>query len=423
MISKKSRNNSNILFVNQVITSGVNFSIAIILSRVLGPKLFGDYSLLWLVPLFLISIQQSIITSPLYSIGVKIKQQKQNEYISFLFWFLLLTLVFYFLSTCIAFYYLTKYDIFANLHNYILFIFSCSCCYLIQDFCKRVLVYKREFLKSLLIDTIAYIPYLLIIFYYFFDENLSIITLLKVFSCSFAFSSIIGLFFIKVQRVNYSYFINSLKVNLNYSKWLLFSNLIQLGSGNYFLVLTASLLGSSALGGLRIIQTAFGLFNIIFATLDNIYPLKFSDLHNSKKNIELISLIKKMCLIGIFVVIIILLIYPLSIQVLTFVVGHEYAEYANLYVYFCFITLFIYINKILSYILRSIDFTFPILLSYSVNLLFSFFFASYLINNLALNGVGLGMLIIQINMIIVITLSLIFSKNDSTYYFRKAKVK
>ena len=421
MNSKKSRNNSNILFVNQVITSGVNFSIAIILSRVLGPKLFGDYSLLWLVPLFLISIQQSIITSPLYSIGVKIK--KQNEYISFLFWFLLLTLVIYFLSTCLAFYYLTKYDIFANLHNYILFIFSCSCCYLTQDFCKRVLVYKREFLKSLLIDTIAYIPYLLIIIYYYFDENLSINTLLKVFSCSFAFSSIIGLFFIKVQSVNYSYFINSLKENLNYSKWLLFSNLIQLGSGNYFLVLTASLLGSSALGGLRIIQTAFGLFNIIFATLDNIYPLKFSDLHNSKKYIELISLIKKMCLIGLFVVVIILLIYPLSIQVLTFVVGHEYAEYSNLYVYFCFITLFIYINKILSYILRSIDFTFPILLSYSVNLLFSFFFASYLINNLGLNGVSLGMLIIQINMIIIITLSLIFSKNDSTYYFRKAKVK
>ena len=87
MLTKKDLNTSNLLFINQVISSGVNFSIAIILSRIFGPELFGDYSLLWLVPLFLISIQQSIITSPLYSLGVKVKHQQQNQYISFLFCF------------------------------------------------------------------------------------------------------------------------------------------------------------------------------------------------------------------------------------------------------------------------------------------------------------------------------------------------
>ncbi len=168
MLNKKSLNTSNLLFINQVIVSGVNFSIAIILSRIFGPELFGNYSLLWLVPLFLISIQQSIITSPLYSIGVKFKHQKQNQYISFLFLFLILSLVVYFLVTCIIFYFLVEYNLFTNLHNYILFIFICSCCYLLQDFCKRVLVYKNEFLKSLLIDSIAYVPYLMIVFYSFF---------------------------------------------------------------------------------------------------------------------------------------------------------------------------------------------------------------------------------------------------------------
>lgn len=423
MLTKKSLNTKNLLFINQVITSGVNFSIAIILSRTFGPELFGDYSLLWLVPLFLISIQQSVITSPLYSIGVKFKDQKQTQYISFLFLFLMFTFVIYFLITCISFYFLTECNLFTNFHNYIIFIFICSCCYLLQDFCKRVLVYKNEILKSLLIDVVAYVPYFIVVFYYFFTEDLTINRVFKIFSIFFLISSAIGLLLVNIKRINYNYFVKSFYEIINYSKWLLLSNLIQLGSGNFFLIMTASLLGSSALGGLRIIQTAFGLFNIIFATLDNIYPMKFSDLHNSKKSSELISLIKKIIIKAILALSIILLVYPLSIKILTFIVGNEYLEYTNLYVWFSFITFFIFVNKILSYLLRSIDFTFPILLSYSLNFLFSFFFASYLINNFGLNGTSLGMLFLQINMIVIIILSIYLKKNDSTHYFRKAKVK
>lgn len=418
MFTNKSFNTSNLLFINQVIISGVNFSIAIMLSRIFGPELFGDYSLLWLVPLFLISIQQSVITSPLYSIGVKFKHQKQTQYISFLFWFLLFTFVIYFLITCITFYVLTEYNLFINLHRYFIFIFICSCCYLLQDFCKRILVYKNEFLKSLLVDSIAYVPYLMIVFYSYLNEELSIYRVFKIFSISFLISSIIGVLFIKVKKINYTFFIKSFNEVINYSKWLLLSNLIQLGSGNYFLVLTASVLGSSALGGLRIIQTAFGLFNIIFAALDNIFPLRFSVLYSSRKTTELFSLIKKILVIGIFALIIILLIYPLAIQILTYIVGHDYSEYTDLYVWFAFITFFIYVNKILSYLLRSIDFTFPILISYSLNFLFSFFFASNLINSLGLDGTALGMLLLQINMVLIITFFLYIKKHDSTHYFR-----
>lgn len=418
MLTKKGLNTSNLLFINQVISSGVNFSIAIILSRIFGPELFGDYSLLWLVPLFLISIQQSIITSPLYSLGVKVKRQQQSQYVSFLFLFMILTLVIYFFITCITFYFLVENNLFVVIHNYILFIYACSCCYLLQDFCKRILVYRNEYLKSLLIDFVAYFPYLIIVFYFFLIDDLTINKVFKIFCFSFLISSFLGLFFIEFKRFNYDYFINSLNETIKYSKWLFLSNIMQLGSGNFFLVATSSLLGSSALGGFRIIQTAFGLFNIIFAALDNIYPLKFSELHNSKKSSQLISLIKSIILIGMISLTIILLFYPLSIKFLTFIVGNQYSEYTNLYVWFSFITFLIFVNKILFYFLRSIDFTFPILLSYLINFIFSFFFAAYLINNFGLNGTSLGMLFLQINMIVIVILSLYLKNDDSTHYFR-----
>ena len=274
-----------------------------------------------------------------------------------------------------------------------------------------------------MIDFIAYFPYLIIVFYYFLINDLSINKVFKIFCISFVISSAAGLLFLEFKKINYNYFVKSLIETINYSKWLFISNLIQLGSGNLFLVVTSSLLGSAALGGFRIIQTAFGLFNIIFAALDNIYPMKFSELYNSKKSNELFAQIKKIMIIGIIVLIIVLLFYPLSTKFLTFIVGNQYSEYINLYVWFSFITFLIYVNKILTYLLRTIDFTFPILVSYSLNFIFSFFFASYLINNFGLNGTSLGMLILQINMILTIVLSINIKKNDCTHYFRKAKVK
>ena len=82
---------------------------------------------------------------------------------------------------------LIENNLFVKIHNYILFIYACSCCYLLQDFCKRILVYKKEYLKSLLIDFIAYFPYLIIVFYYFLINDLASIKCLKffVFLCNF----------------------------------------------------------------------------------------------------------------------------------------------------------------------------------------------------------------------------------------------
>ena len=53
------------VFFNQIIVSGSNFLISILVLRFLGVKTFGIFSILWLLLLFFNSIQLAYIISPL----------------------------------------------------------------------------------------------------------------------------------------------------------------------------------------------------------------------------------------------------------------------------------------------------------------------------------------------------------------------
>ncbi len=61
------------LFVltDQALVSGVNFLVAILLTRYLGLETFGIYATAWLIVLFFSSIQQALIIAPLYTLYAK----------------------------------------------------------------------------------------------------------------------------------------------------------------------------------------------------------------------------------------------------------------------------------------------------------------------------------------------------------------
>ena len=119
----------------------------------------------------------------------------------------------------------------------------------------------------------------------------------------------------------------------------------------------------------------------------------------------------------------VILVYPVMKEIIIFIFSDKYVDFIYIYIWFAIITFFIYFNKILVYLLRSVDFTFPILLSYFINFIFSLLSANFLIESFKIDGTCLGLLIIQINMTIIILISIKFFKNDSTYYFRKVKAK
>lgn len=61
----KLRNKKTLVFLDQIIVSGSNFLLGILLARNLGIEEYGQFALLWLIVLFFSSLQLSFIVSPM----------------------------------------------------------------------------------------------------------------------------------------------------------------------------------------------------------------------------------------------------------------------------------------------------------------------------------------------------------------------
>jgi O-antigen/teichoic acid export membrane protein len=70
----------NWAFVDQGMVSGVNFLTGILIARYLGIAEFGRFSLVWLVVLFINSIQIALVVSPMNSIGPKQEADAELAY-------------------------------------------------------------------------------------------------------------------------------------------------------------------------------------------------------------------------------------------------------------------------------------------------------------------------------------------------------
>lgn len=70
----------NWALADQAMVSGVNFLTGILLARFLGIEEFGRFTLIWMAVLFVNSIQRTMISGPMMSIGPKQSQSEVAKY-------------------------------------------------------------------------------------------------------------------------------------------------------------------------------------------------------------------------------------------------------------------------------------------------------------------------------------------------------
>ena len=103
MINKFINDKKTLTLIDQVIVSGSNFLSSILILRYLGIKEFGIFSFFWLIILFIYSIQQSLIISPLFSNSPKYKNSNLNIFYGNIFIqqiiLIILTLLIFIIST------------------------------------------------------------------------------------------------------------------------------------------------------------------------------------------------------------------------------------------------------------------------------------------------------------------------------------
>jgi O-antigen/teichoic acid export membrane protein len=288
----------------------------------------------------------------------------------------------------------SEFDLSVKLIPVILF----SAIFLFQDYARRVLFLTKRYWTALLIDTIAYLGFLLILIFInkdiFNEINIFIIPLIT-FSCSF-------IYFIITTNLYHISIGSDIKEKFeeywDFSKWLSFSNILQWLSGNIFVLIGTFTLGPWVAGLIRIFQNLMGLFSIFFHTMENFIPIEASSIFSSNGLNAMIRFLSRIFYQGLlFLGLLILIIYFINpYYIIDMIYGNQYIEYGSLLYIYLIIYFFIFSNLLLRYFLRTIANTKVIFYSYIFSAIFSFIIAWPLVNIFEMLGIVLGTLFSQI---------------------------
>jgi O-antigen/teichoic acid export membrane protein len=352
----KLKNKKLLVFLDQALVSGSNFVLGILLARYLGVAGYGQFALLWLIVLFFSSLQLAYIISPMLTLGAKKSLAILDKYLSTM---MLLQLLFtFFLMICLYLFFeiAQLFDERWNVGDLEYIIILTTMIFLFQDFIRRYFIIKAQYIKLLLIDSIAYIGQIFIIFYLVLHDIINLAMAYTAISISFGLSLVIG--YINVKRVK----IKKLHVNLlilknwQFSKWLVYSAILQWGTGNFFILVAGAILGSWAVGVIRVMQNTMGIFHVLFIVLENILPISFSKIYKKDGYIKLMEYFGLQLKYGVVIFTLMAsFIYLFSEKIIDIIYGNQYVEYSYLLTGFIVIYMFIYITMLQRYILRTIE--------------------------------------------------------------------
>jgi O-antigen/teichoic acid export membrane protein len=391
------KNKKALIIVDQMIVSATNFILGVLLARQLGGHQYGIFTLIWMPILFFSSIQLAFIISPMLTLGSKKSPAILPKYLSAMtklqfcvsFLSIISLLIFFKISGLIN----IKWNI-----GYLGIYISIFCpIFLFQDFLRRYFILKTSFITLITIDCIAYIGTLILLIILLNNNMLSLKTTLLALIISFLISILVSLTQITKTKIKFLYFKLIFKKNWNFSKWLTYSAILQWGSGNFFILSGAQILGPWSSAIIKIMQNTMGVFHILFIGLDNILPQSFAKIYKKGGSSEVMIYFKKHATYGILLFSgIALIVLFLSKFIISRLYGTMYLPYAYLLNWFILIYLLIYMTMLQRYILRTFEDTKIIFYSYIITSIFSILSANSIIHFFKINGIIFGLIVLQL---------------------------
>jgi O-antigen/teichoic acid export membrane protein len=351
---------SVLVFFDQAIFSGTNFLLTLFLAQKLDIKSFGLLSSIVLFTYLGMSITNALIIQPFQvSIG---KVLKKKEYYVFLFlgqialMFALIALV-----KLIAFFTPISLDYKSLTNSLLCFIVG----YLVQDFFRKLLLGIGQIRTVTFIDIFFLV--LIIMFFYFLKNGISLINTLWIIGISNLVSSLPGLVFIVKnykKPVSWKGFAQS---HILQGKWLLSTSVLQWSSSNFFVLVSVIYLGIEALGALRLVQSFFGVINIALATVENYFLPKVALLYNENAAKAKKYLLEITVFGAVFFGILLSILFLFSTEIIVLAGGEKYQNYD-------------YVVKIISVLYFFIFLSYPIRIAVRVLVLNKIFFIGYLLS-------------------------------------------
>lgn len=378
------------VIVDQAIYSGANFCITLFLARQLELSSFGLYSTITILTFLLLSVSNALVIQPFQvSIATIVNSKKYFTFLIVFQWLVLLLFFGIILGIYTVFYKLMIPVSFASVSLFVLG-------YLFQDFYRKLFLGIGNIPMVILIDIVFVL--LVVVGFYCFSGVLTLSNSFIILGVANVISVFPGIWF---SVKNYQIIKDSkefYRLHFQQGKWLLLVAGLQWCSSNFFVLLSGTYLGIEALGALRLVQSVFGVVNIALQTVENYVLPKVSLLYHksiedAKKYVVQITFFGLIALGSILLVL-----FVFSEQIMLLIGGEKYVQYDFVIKVMAVLYVFIFLSYPLRIMVRVLVLNKVFFTGYGISFFSSIVTFHFLLQNYALQGAIIGLIINQIVM-------------------------
>jgi len=378
--------NTTLVLIDQAIYSGTNFFLTLFLAKQLNIEDFGLFSTIVVFTFLALSLMNALIIQP-FQVSIA-TVSKRKEYFVFLFLGLVILLFFFMFLTWIpALFFKINICLFLNVNFFI-------SAFLFQDFFRKLFLGINK-IKWVLIIDLFFLLFVSIGFYLWIFKFDFEITLFLIGLSNFI-SGAIGLVFIFQMFEWPSHWKIFLKTHIQQAKWLLSVAVLQWASSNFFVLVSGIYLGIEALGALRLVQSFFGILNVVLQTVENYYLPKIASLYHQNKELAKTYLVKISTYGALFFGTILSLFFFFASHIIVLAGGNQYEKYAYVVKIMAVLYVFIFMSYPVRIMIRVLLLNKIFFIGYLISFIFSLASFHLLLNYFELSGAILGLIINQI---------------------------
>ena len=258
-------NRKTTLLGDQAVFSGTSFLVTIVLARLLDVQEFGTYAGIVLVLYLAVGGIGAFVMQPLQVTLPSVRRPK--DYLAFSLWFqsglILLLAAVLSIVLMLPFQAVEPY---AAL-TLPLLIFSAG--FLMHDYYRKRLLAEDRIEHTFAADVLLMAGHLGALFMLYFGAEITLGLTVLLLGIGYALPLSYMLMITVTQDVPGARWRVYFRMHIQQGKWLFYTAVVQWWAGNFFVVASGFLLGAAALGALRLVQTVFGVLNILFQTFEN----------------------------------------------------------------------------------------------------------------------------------------------------------
>jgi O-antigen/teichoic acid export membrane protein len=379
-----------LVLFDQFMYSGSNFLITIILARVLSVTEFGLFSSIIIYTYLLLSILSAFLIQP-FQIAYP-RTENKHEYVQFILYsvlcsFLLLSVVnflIYLFLPIKSFSFLTLTFFFIT--------------YIFQDLLRKTLLTKNTINSVVCMD--AFFLCAIVISYFILDKNINLNVALVIILISNLLSICFGILpLIKTfqKTINWKIY---LKSHWLQGKWFVSVSFLQWGNSNLIVLFSGFYIGLEGIGALRLVQSFFGILNVLLQVVENYFLPKIAKLYHENKQTAKQYLFK-ITLNGLLLFgSILLLLFMFPNKAITLAGGIQYIKYGFLVQFMAVLYLIIFLGYPIRIMIRIKLLNKSFFIGYLCAFVFTLVSFQWLLINYNISGAVLGLIFNQLIMLL-----------------------